>query len=217
MSGSPPTGPGGAKAGKRGPVYALREAILRRWPLAPIHEARSVLAGRRVLVIGNGNCLREQAPSIAVGPDDVVLRFNRAPSLEHLPGRTDVLATSLAVSWARLNEIAPAHVFWLNPRRRRMRLRWLAARRFRLLANDPSHNDDLRRRLGVDRPSSGATAIDLLITQLGVRPELYGFDGFASGSIGRKRPATDTPHDFAREAEWLAELARDGRIVWHKP
>ena len=211
---------------------ALRAPVLR---LRPVPDVDPGWFGGRVLLVGNARTLRPpafepaalEAPGLkapgletsGLGDFDTVVRFNRAPSLAPLPGRTDVLATGIPLSRAEERRIRPGAVAWLAPSVAKLPLRWLLGPRPPLGLFGDEARGRLCAAIGVAVPSSGAMGVWLALRaaeRTGHAPHVVGFDGFRSGTLSGRRKAAWGPHDFERERAWMEGLARDGRIVWHR-
>lgn len=181
---------------------------------APPAALMAELEGRDVALVGNARSLAEGRKGAAIDAAGLVIRLNRAPIPSPVSHgtRTDWLALSVPIGAETLAARAPARVLWMT--RKRKRLPYALATRPGFYLNPRADWQDLSARLGAP-PSTGLMAIDILARSPAASVTLYGFDFFASLSLSGRRTAAEVPHDFAREAAFVAGLARrDPRFAW---
>lgn len=171
------------------------------------------LAGKRVALVGNARALAESAHGAEIDGHDLVIRINRAPmpAPESHGRRTDWLALAVRLGAQDRARIAPSRLLWLSHKRKRLDFATATSPGFYLhpLADFAA----LKTRLGA-QPTTGAMLIALLAQSRMQALDLYGFDFMASLSLSGRRTAARTPHDFAAEAAFVADLmARDSRIT----
>lgn len=189
------------------------EAALARLSV-PQSELLDGLAGKRVALIGNARALAQSRHGAAIDAADLVIRINRAP----MPGpeshgtRTDWLALAVRLGDADRSRIAPDRVLWMSHKRKR--LDWTTASSPGFYLHPLPDYQALKSRLGA-QPTTGAMLIDLLARSKMAELQLFGFDFFASLSLSGKRSADKVPHDFVKEAEWVAELHKNDQRIRH--
>lgn len=189
------------------------EAALARLSV-PQPELLDGLAGKRVALIGNARALAQSRHGAAIDAADLVIRINRAP----MPGpeshgtRTDWLALAVRLGDADRSRIAPDRALWMSHKRKR--LDWTTASSPGFYLHPLPDYQALKSRLGA-QPTTGAMLIDLLARSKMAELQLFGFDFFASLSLSGKRSADKVPHDFVKEAEWVAELHKNDQRIRH--
>ena len=178
----------------------------------PAAQVEAQLRGTSVALVGNARRPGPAGQGAMIEAADLVIRLNRAPMpAEDSHGqRTDILALATAISAADLARIQPGRILWMSHKRKR--LPWTVAQSpgFHLPGLAAFHR--LQTALGAP-PSTGLMLIDLLARSEAREISLYGFDFFTSLSLSGRRAATQVPHDFAAERDFVeALIARDPRF-----
>ena len=189
------------------------EAALQRLSV-PQSELLADLAGKRVALVGNARALAQSRHGAAIDAADLVARINLAPmpSPESHGTRTDWLALAVRLRRAERARIAPGRILWMSHKRKR--LDWHSATSPEFYLHPLSDHAALAARLGAP-PTTGAMMIDLLARSDLAELELYGFDFFASLSLSGSRTAGKVPHDFVKEAEFVADLLKNDQRIRH--
>jgi hypothetical protein len=173
------------------------------------------LRGRTVALVGNARSLSETDHGAAIDSAELVIRINRAPlpSVTSHGRRTDWLATSMSVTTRRFAELSPTRLLWMAPHRKR--LSWRLAHSPGFYLYPAAGHAALLAALGA-RPSTGIMVLDLLRASSARRIDIFGFDFFVSLSLSGHRDASQVPHDFDRERDWVeALMASDDRFHLH--
>ncbi|MFC3628770.1 glycosyltransferase family 29 protein [Paracoccus angustae] len=171
------------------------------------------LENKSVALIGNARSLAQARHGAAIDAADLVIRINRAPlpSADSHGARTDWLALAVRLPGEDRARLNPARILWMSPKRKR--LDWRTATSPGFYLHPLKDHRALKDRLAAP-PTTGAMMIDLLLRSRLTGLTLYGFDFFASQSLSGRRTAQQVPHDFAAEADWVADLRRsDGRLT----
>ena len=172
------------------------------------------LADRSVALVGNARALSSSRHGAEIDGADVVVRINRAPmpDPESHGRRTDWLALAVRLGEADRARIQPGRILWMSHKRKR--LDWRTATSPGFYLHPLGDFEALKQRLGAP-PTTGAMMIDLIARSEMTRLSLYGFDFFASLSLSGNRTAGKVPHDFGKEAEWVAELQKNDQRIRH--
>lgn len=172
------------------------------------------LAGKRVALVGNARALAETRRGAEIDAADLVIRINRAPmpSPQSHGRRTDWLALAVRLGTADRARITPGRILWMSHKRKR--LDWESATSPGFYLHPLGDFTALRDRLGAP-PTTGAMLIDLISRSSMAALELHGFDFFASLSLSGSRDAGKVPHDFVKEAEYVANLLENDQRVRH--
>nr|WP_155095703.1 glycosyltransferase family 29 protein [Paracoccus aestuariivivens] len=172
------------------------------------------LSGKHVALVGNARALEASGHGAAIDAADMVIRINRAPMPSpHSHGtRTDWLALAVRLGSADRDRIAPRRVLWMSHKRKR--LDWQTATSPGFYLHPLGDYTALKETLGAP-PTTGAIMIDLLSRSDAARIDLYGFDFFASLSLSGSRTAGNVPHDFGKEAEWVAKQRKLDKRIRH--
>ena len=205
-----------AEAFFRWQVLTRGEPYLARFS-AHQSELLAELAGRRVAIVGNARSLGDGTLGAAIDDHDLVIRMHRAPlpSPQSHGSRTDWLALGVPVEQEVILDRAPKRLLWMARKRKRLSRRIATAPGF--YRHPPADWRALAAELGAP-PSTGIMLIDLVSRSGAEAIDLFGFDFFASLSMTGRRTADQVPHDFDAERRWVeALMARDGRVVLHRP
>lgn len=172
------------------------------------------LAGRSVALVGNARALASGRHGAEIDGADVVVRINRAPmpDPESHGRRTDWLALAVRLGEADRARIQPGRILWMSHKRKR--LDWRTATSPGFYLHPLADFEALKQRLGAP-PTTGAMMIDLIARSGMTRLSLYGFDFFASLSLSGSRTAGKVPHDFVKEAKWVAEMQKNDQRIRH--
>lgn len=176
---------------------------------------RDALAGKRVAIVGNSRALAKTAFGAEIDTCDLIIRINRAPMPDPVSHgrRTHWLALATSLSRPEYSRIAPTRVLWMSHKRKRLPF-WLTQGPGFYL-HPLRQWETLGARLG-HPPSTGAMLIDLVARSRAGSIDLFGFDFFASKSLSGRRDATQVPHDFSAEKDFVLALAdKDRRITIH--
>ena len=171
------------------------------------------LAGKSVAVVGNSRSLGQMSYGEQIDGHDIVIRFNRVPIVSRRSHgfRTDWVATGVPIEQSRLDELGANRLLWLSAFRRKMTSGTIGVRH--LYLHPLKDIELLSGTLGVARPSTGVTAIDLLRRSSCRSATLYGFDFYASQSSSSHQTADNNPHSYDREELFVRELlAEDERF-----
>jgi hypothetical protein len=175
------------------------------------------LDGKSVALVGNAHSLSEKELGAAIDAHDVVVRFNGAliPHIRSHGRRTDWVATGIPFTAGTARSRGVNTVLWLPPNRKNLSA-WMVRRKDAdLYLHAPERYEALGQEIGAERPSCGATMIDLVMSNPNVKKvSLYGFDFFATRSYSGDHTAQSTPHNFGNERAFVEKLmARDSRLT----
>ncbi|WP_134682205.1 glycosyltransferase family 29 protein [Paracoccus ravus] len=172
------------------------------------------LAGKRVALIGNARALAEGRHGSDIDAADLVIRINRAPmpSPESHGTRTDWLALATRLTDADRARIKPERILWMSHKRKR--LDWASATSPGFYLHPLGDFTALKAQFGAP-PTTGAMMIDLIARSPMAGLNLYGFDFFASLSLSGSRTAGKVPHDFVKEADFVANLLKNDKRIRH--
>jgi hypothetical protein len=172
------------------------------------------LSGKHVALIGNARALAESHHGAAIDAADRVVRINLAPMTSPTSHgtRTDWLALAVRLGTADRARIAPGRILWMSHKRKRLDWRTATSPGFYLHPLDDFAA--LKARLGAP-PTTGAMMIDLIARSDMTSLSLYGFDFFASLSLSGNRTAGKVPHDFVKEADFVANLLKNDKRIRH--
>jgi hypothetical protein len=209
-------------------AQATKRKFTRRWDrlsnrvrlfLNPPETRAGLLAsldGKRVAIVGNALSLAERTFGAEIESHDLVVRFNGAclPHRRSHGVRADWIATGISFDPAIAEAQNARTILWMSPNHKNLPP-WMTMRRtghFYLHAR--SDHQDLARRIGSSRPTTGAMMIDLALRNPNVKTvSLYGFDFFATPSFSGHHTAETAPHEFNREKAFIEALAaRDPRL-----
>lgn len=182
---------------------------------ASLAELAGEVAGKRVALVGNARALAEVTQGSQIDACDVVIRINRAPmpSIESHGARTDWLALASSVSSDAFNALGAKRLIWMSHKRKRLKY-WMAQTSGFVLFPKARY-EDLKVQLGA-QPTTGAMLVDFLSTTDAAEIHLFGFDFFSSLSLSGRRDATDVPHDFSSESDFVhAVIKTDPRVALH--
>lgn len=173
------------------------------------------LAGKHVAIVGNSRGLSKTEFGAAIDTADIVIRINRAPMPDQLSHgkKTSWLALATALTVDDQNRVAPERIIWMSHKRKRLARRIAQSDGFFLypLIDKSRLGDKLK-----SPPSTGAMVIDLVVRSQVASVDIYGFDFFASQSLSGRRKASQVPHDFSAEKDFVLALAgADNRISIH--
>ncbi|WP_054301428.1 glycosyltransferase family 29 protein [Gemmobacter sp. LW-1] len=179
----------------------------------PEGELLAPLVGKRIALVGNARALAQGDYGAEIDAADLVIRINAAPipSARSHGTRTDWVGLAVRMPAARHRLLGQPRLLWMSPRLHR--ISWLVASQPGFFRYPRPRYDALRAKLGVG-PTTGIMLIDLLADSDLAELRLYGFDFFASLSLSGPRTAADVGHNFAGEADFVADLTkRDPRIL----
>lgn len=196
------------RAAKRSELYnrPLREIgsyLLERKKLSALAD---LTKGKSVALVGNAKSLREKSLGGEIDAHDVVIRLNRGPimSTEISGQKTTVLATSIPISMGLFKQRGCELALWLTPKRRKFPL-WFLKKKYNCAVFPKSQHKALSRTIG-SRPTSGVMALHSVLDGEPSQVTLFGFDGFASGSLSSDMTAEQAPHDFVSEQTYIDQL-----------
>lgn len=171
------------------------------------------LQARTVAIVGNARAPIPNDYVQEIDDHDIVIRMNLAPGFG-APGRgskIDWLATSIppVLPKSVLNRLDL--IIWMTNKRRRLKFQlWRSGR---LSMYPASRNRALREALGA-RPSTGAMALDLILSSPATAITLYGFDLFQTASLSGSANMAEVPHNFKAEEEWVMSAVKtDPRLI----
>lgn len=175
--------------------------------------------GKTVAVVGNASSLAGTEYGAEIDSHDIVVRFNavRIPHTKSHGEKTDWIATAVAFNAALATKRGVKNILWMTPSLKNLPA-WMLRGKFPLYLHPPAANKNLGERLGAARPTSGLMLVDLLMSSPDVKSvTMYGFDFFATPSLNGRHTAATAPHDFAKEAAFVNDLAaRDARLSIRK-
>lgn len=180
-------------------------------------EILLALEGKSVAVVGNARSLDVGNYGADIDAHDIVIRFNRVPivSTRSHGQRTTWVATGVPISPQRMASLGATHVLWLSRYRRKIPSETAVIDR--LYLHPAGEIDELAKRSGVDRPTTGLTAIDLLCSSAARKITLFGFDFYKSQSSSSHQTIEAAPHQFDREEVFVRSLiAKDARFELKK-
>jgi hypothetical protein len=172
------------------------------------------LAGKRVALVGNARSLSDSRQGERIDAADLIIRINRAPmtSPKSHGTRTDWLGLAVGLSGQDRARINARRVLWMSHKRKR--LDWASASSPGFYLHPLGDFSALRDRLGAP-PTTGLMLIELISRARIAELCLYGFDFFASLSLSGSRTADKVPHDFVKEAEFVADLLKNDKRIMH--
>lgn len=189
------------------------EAALQRLSV-PQTALLAELTGKRVALIGNARALAQSRHGAAIDAADLVVRINLAPipKPESHGSRTDWLGLAVRLRAAERARIQPRRILWMSHKRKR--LDWDSASSPGFYLHPLDDFQALKEQLSAP-PTTGAMLIALLARSDLAALDLYGFDFFASLSLSGSRPADKVPHDFVKEADFVANLLKNDQRIRH--
>jgi len=168
-------------------------------------EISAALQGKRVAIIGNARALGETSFGARIDAADIVIRINRAPMQNATSHgtKTNWVALATSLSQEDYSRIAPQRILWMSHKRKRLP-HWIAQKAGFYL-HPLTDWQRLNKHLG-HPPSTGAMIIDLIQRSDAQSIDLYGFDFFQSKSLSGSRKASQVPHDFSAEKDYVLGL-----------
>ena len=165
------------------------------------------LAGKSVAVVGNARSLALSSHGREIDSHDIVVRFNRVPIVSRRSHgyKTDWVATGVPLGDERMQQLGATRLLWMSSFRRKMNRPTI--RIHDLYLHPPAEIAALARGIGVERPSTGVTTVDLLKRSACRSISLYGFDFYASQSSSSHQSIETAPHAFDLEAKYIRGLA----------
>lgn len=155
---------------------------------------KSVIAGKKVAIVGNSSALLEKGQGKAIDAHDIVFRFNKGYPSEKVGEKTTVLFLACTLTDAEIARFGVQYT----------------VRRSKLCANICDFNiapaDRKRLKQWGKQPSTGLLAIDFALS-CGCEIDLYGFDFFKEPTYYNPE-GYKTLHNGNSEREKILELAK---------
>ena len=171
------------------------------------------LAGKNIAIVGNARSLSLSSHGSEIDAHDIVVRFNRVPIVSRRSHgfKTDWVATGVPLGSERMQQLGAKRLLWMSSFRRKMNHSTISVAD--LYVHPLADIDALAATVGVERPSTGVTALDLMIRSDCRSMSLYGFDFYASQSSSSHQSVETAPHAFDLEAKHIRKIAAsDNRL-----
>ncbi len=145
---------------------------------------------KKIAVVGNAESLLFQKYGEIIDSFDVVCRFNSG----NLPSCIEAQGTKVDVSFVSVPDLYPevvkkySHIVQVSPRERNNHYDAIPLR----------YIENLKKKMNVDRPSSGIIALYYLYQQKS-NVTIFGFD-FKQTPTYYDKNRTHEPHDYVKEA-----------------
>ena len=190
------------------------DAVLGR-SATSVDQLMQEMTGKRIAIVGNARALAQNEFGVQIDGCDLVIRINRAPmpNVASHGARTDWLALATSLPQVQFKTLGAARLIWMSHKRKRLKY-WMG-QTFGFSLFPKSEYDDLKAKLGA-QPTTGAMLIAFAAQSNASEIHLFGFDFFSSLSLSGRRDATNVPHDFTSESDFVHGLIKsDPRIMLH--